>query len=121
MAEENVSGQESRFRGGQNGEMNGSYSDDPTQNSNSIEGKQNGHSDEESKAEKGDEGPPTPVGFFDHSLHAVRKEVFWKWGLTTLVLMLFILGVLSICMSFIGDCETASADSNTRLGKFVSC
>jgi len=41
-------------------------------------------------------GPPKPVGFFDHSLNAVRKEVFWKWGLTTAVLMAFILGVLSI-------------------------
>jgi hypothetical protein len=42
-------------------------------------------------------GPPQPVGFFDPSLSAVRKEVVWKWCLTTVVLMIFILGVLSIC------------------------
>ena len=89
MSTEAVSGQESRFRGGQDGGSNGSYSDTPTQN---------GHSDGDDKAEKGDEGPPAPVGFFDHSLNAVRKEVLWKWALTTLVLMIFILAVLSICM-----------------------
>jgi len=88
MATENVSGQETRFRGGQDGQSNESYSDTPTQN---------GHSDGDDKAEKGDDGPPAPVGFFDHSLNAVRKEVFLKWGLTTVVLMTFILAVLSIC------------------------
>jgi len=104
MAEENVSGQEQRFLGGQNGGPNGPYSDNPTQNGNAMNGNQSSHSDVEDKAEKGDEGPSLiPVGFFDHSLHAVRKEVFWKWALTTLVLMCVILGVLSICMLTLGN------------------
>ncbi|KAK5140338.1 hypothetical protein LTR04_003049 [Oleoguttula sp. CCFEE 6159] len=51
---------------------------------------------EENNAEKGGEGPPQPVGFWDHRLKHVRHEAFGKWLLTTVVLMCFILGVLSI-------------------------
>lgn len=47
-------------------------------------------------SENGDGEPPKPVGFFDHSLSHVRKEIFLKWILTTVTLMIFILGVLSI-------------------------
>ena len=50
--------------------------------------------------EKGEEAPPTPVGFFHPGLDHVRREVFWKWSLTTVVLMTFILAVLSICERF---------------------
>lgn len=50
-------------------------------------------------SERGNEGPPKPVGFFDHSLKAVRKEIFQKWCLTTVTLMIFILAVLSIYWS----------------------
>lgn len=45
----------------------------------------------------GKEKPPQPVGFFDHSLKAVRGQVFRRWALTTVTLMTFILGILSIC------------------------
>lgn len=55
-----------------------------------------GDSADSDNAEKGADSPPKPVGFFDHSLNHVRKEVFWKWALTTLVLCIFILAVLSI-------------------------
>jgi hypothetical protein len=61
------------------------------------------HSKDEEKGEgSGDneqqDGPDlkTPVGFFDHRLHHVKKEAILKWLLTTVVLMAFILGVLSI-------------------------
>ena len=47
--------------------------------------------------EKGDGGPPAPVGFWDPRLKHVRREAFSKWLLTTVVLMAFIMAVLSIC------------------------
>ncbi|KAB8297628.1 hypothetical protein EYC80_001436 [Monilinia laxa] len=37
-----------------------------------------------------------PVGFWDKELNAVRKEVFVKWALTTLILSTFILSILSL-------------------------
>ncbi|KAF2873467.1 hypothetical protein BDV95DRAFT_489965 [Massariosphaeria phaeospora] len=43
-----------------------------------------------------EEGEKTPVGFWDPSLKHVRKRAISKWIVTTLVLMTFILGVLSI-------------------------
>lgn len=49
-------------------------------------------------AEKGaEQGPPQPVGFWHPALKHVRHEAMWKWLLTTVVLMCFILSVLSIC------------------------
>lgn len=42
------------------------------------------------------ESEPTPVGFWDPSLNQVRKKAFAKWTVTTITLMAFILGVLSI-------------------------
>ncbi|OAL24533.1 hypothetical protein AYO22_05322 [Fonsecaea multimorphosa] len=42
------------------------------------------------------EPPPLPIGFFDPSLKAVRKEVAMKWALTVLMLFCFILCVLSL-------------------------
>ncbi|GAB7346811.1 hypothetical protein MBLNU459_g1909t1 [Dothideomycetes sp. NU459] len=48
------------------------------------------------ETEKGGDQPPPPVGFFDHSLKKVRREVFGRWCLTTVTLMAFILGILSI-------------------------
>ncbi|SLM40306.1 Domain of unknown function DUF3533 [Lasallia pustulata] len=44
----------------------------------------------------GKEEPPKPVGFWDHSLHKVRLEVFGAWTKTTLILATFILAVLSL-------------------------
>ncbi|RAL61182.1 hypothetical protein DID88_010261 [Monilinia fructigena] len=37
-----------------------------------------------------------PVGFWDEELSAMRKEVFVKWALTTLILCAFILSILSL-------------------------
>ncbi|KAA8570618.1 hypothetical protein EYC84_000017 [Monilinia fructicola] len=37
-----------------------------------------------------------PWGFWDKELNAVRKEVFTKWALTTLILSAFILSILSL-------------------------
>ncbi|KAF1990753.1 hypothetical protein K402DRAFT_410194 [Aulographum hederae CBS 113979] len=50
-------------------------------------------------SEKGgakEDGPPTPVGFWDPKLKHIRHESMSKWLLTTVVLMCFILSVLSI-------------------------
>jgi len=58
----------------------------------------NGKVDSDGDAEKSG-GPPAAVNFFDDSLKHVRREVFSKWILTTVVLMIFIMGVLSICKS----------------------
>ncbi|KAJ5701191.1 hypothetical protein N7488_008739 [Penicillium malachiteum] len=41
-------------------------------------------------------GPPAPVGFFDSSLNDVRKQVFFLWSRTVLILCIFVLGVLSL-------------------------
>lgn len=57
------------------------------------EEKQDG-GDEEKQEDEPD--MKTPVGFWDHRLHHVKIEAFWKWALTTLILMCFILSVLSI-------------------------
>ncbi|KAI9836382.1 MAG: hypothetical protein M1819_001411 [Sarea resinae] len=46
--------------------------------------------------ESGEEQRPQPVGFWDPSLDVLRKEIFLKWGLTTLILCVFVLSVLSI-------------------------
>ncbi|KAI9713541.1 MAG: hypothetical protein M1820_000923 [Bogoriella megaspora] len=53
-------------------------------------------SEDNAQQEKGEGGPPAPVGFWDPSLRHVRREAFSKWVLTTIVLMISILGVLSI-------------------------
>ncbi|KAL1311850.1 hypothetical protein AAFC00_001925 [Neodothiora populina] len=57
--------------------------------------------DEQSKngstsEEGGEKSPPKPVGFFDPSLKHIRRKIFSKWLLTTVVLMGFIMGILSI-------------------------
>ncbi|KAK6431933.1 hypothetical protein LTR95_011904, partial [Oleoguttula sp. CCFEE 5521] len=46
--------------------------------------------------DKEKQGPPTPVGFWDSRLNAVRNEAFTKWGITTVVLMTSIMALLSI-------------------------
>ncbi|KAK3117599.1 hypothetical protein LTR53_000925 [Teratosphaeriaceae sp. CCFEE 6253] len=56
-----------------------------------INPKEDANTDEEQQGG----GPPTPVGFWDHRLHHVRKEAMTKWTITTAGLMTFILGVLS--------------------------
>lgn len=44
----------------------------------------------------GDE-KPQPVGLFSPTLKHVRREIAWKWCLTTVILMAFIMAILSIC------------------------
>ncbi|KAM3086221.1 hypothetical protein ACMFMG_000356 [Clarireedia jacksonii] len=48
--------------------------------------------------EKGGKGKDmnTPVGFWSRELNKVRKEVFTKWIITTLILIVAILGILSL-------------------------
>lgn len=43
-----------------------------------------------------EEEKPKPVGFWHHSLRAVRLEAFGKWILTTTILMAFIIACLSL-------------------------
>lgn len=47
-------------------------------------------------SEKGDE-KPKPVGLFSPELKHVRREIAWKWLLTTVILMIAIMAVLSLC------------------------
>jgi hypothetical protein len=54
---------------------------------------QNGESE---KGKDGDE-KPKPVGLFSPELKHVRREIAWKWCLTTLTLMAAIMAVLSLC------------------------
>ena len=91
MSTEQVSGNENRYTD------HNTFHDQPQQNGNLHDQQNGGDSGDSDHAEKGEDAPPTPVGFFHSSLDHVRKEVFWKWCLTTLVLCVFILGILSIC------------------------
>ncbi|KAG8628063.1 hypothetical protein KVT40_003936 [Elsinoe batatas] len=54
------------------------------------------HSTDRDDNEKQEDGPPKPVNFTSKSLKSVRKEVYYKWALTTVVLMAFIMAVLSL-------------------------
>jgi hypothetical protein len=48
--------------------------------------------------EKGKNGDEKPVvGIFSPQLGHVRREILWKWCLTTVTLMAFIMAILSIC------------------------
>lgn len=38
---------------------------------------------ESGEEEKGEDGLPKPVGFFDSRLHKTRIEVAWKWAATS--------------------------------------
>lgn len=49
------------------------------------------------ESEKGKDEKPQPVGLFSPELKQVRKEIAWKWLLTTLTLMAAIMAVLSLC------------------------
>lgn len=51
-------------------------------------------SDGQDKEKQG--GPPAPVGFWSPELKHIRHEAFLKWTITTVLLMAFILGCLSI-------------------------
>ncbi|KAG9530048.1 hypothetical protein KCU93_g3041, partial [Aureobasidium melanogenum] len=53
---------------------------------------QNGDSE---KGKEGDE-KPKPVGLFSPELKHVRREIAWKWLLTTVILMIAIMAVLSL-------------------------
>lgn len=76
-------------------------SERPSNNKNDEEKPANDEKEDKSDEEKqgdGSEEPDnkTPVGFWSHRLHHVKMEAFSKWALTTVVLMFFILGVLSL-------------------------
>lgn len=73
----------------------GNGQSEPQQNGHLENGNSSG--EDNAQKEKGEEGPPAPVGFWHPSLKHVRREAFSKWLLTTVVLMFFIMGVLSIC------------------------
>jgi len=53
------------------------------------------------ESEKGKDEKPKPVGLFSPELKQVRREIAWKWLLTTVTLMAAIMAVLSLCESFI--------------------
>lgn len=55
---------------------------------------QNGDSEKDEESEK-----PKPVGLFSPELKHVRREIAWKWLLTTVILMIAIMAVLSLCES----------------------
>lgn len=67
--------------------------------------------------ENGGQEKPKPVGLFSPTLKHVRREIAWKWCLTTIILMAFIIGILSLCMA---NPHTSSAYADLyRLGLFV--
>ncbi|KAI9840450.1 MAG: hypothetical protein M1837_001606 [Sclerophora amabilis] len=45
---------------------------------------------------KQEHAPESPVGFWDSRINHVRRKVFGLWALTTLILVVFIFGVLSL-------------------------
>lgn len=55
------------------------------------------------ESEKGEDEKPQPVGLFSPELKQVRKEIAWKWLLTTITLMAAIMAVLSLCEFLIGS------------------
>ncbi|CAD0111020.1 unnamed protein product [Aureobasidium uvarum] len=59
----------------------------------------NDNAQQNSDSEKGKDGneEPKPVGLFSPELKHVRREIAWKWLLTTVILMIAIMGVLSLC------------------------
>ena len=77
-------------------ENNGSSQDKSNEDDNGEKQKDDAADDGGEAGEGGEQKPPTPVGFWDSRLAHVRKEAMSKWALTTVILMTFILGVLSI-------------------------
>jgi len=53
------------------------------------------------ESEKGKDEKPKPVGLFSPELKQVRREIAWKWLLTTVTLMAAIMAVLSLCETLI--------------------
>lgn len=41
----------------------------------------------DSDEEHGQQCPPEPVGFWDPRLHKTRREVAWKWAVTSKLLL----------------------------------
>jgi hypothetical protein len=77
---------------------------------------QNGESE---KGKDGDE-KPKPVGLFSPELKHVRREIAWKWCLTTLTLMAAIMAVLSLCEFLVILVRNRKLTSN-RLGSIIPC
>ena len=61
----------------------------------------NAQQNSESENGKDGEEKPKPVGLFSPELKHVRREIAWKWCLTTVTLMAAIMAVLSLCKSSI--------------------
>lgn len=89
------------------------------QNGNQQNGNQQNGNGEDKEKQGG--GPPKPVGFLDPRMKHVRRSVAGKWLLTTVVLMIFILGVLSICMLFPrGPMVSSYANRTLQTGRVSS-
>lgn len=57
---------------------------------------ENKQEDNEQQDTEQQDSPPQPVGFWDSRLKHVRHEAFFKWTVTTVILMTFIIAVLSL-------------------------
>ena len=71
-------------------------------------------------SEKSDE-KPKPVGLFSPELKHVRREIAWKWCLTTLTLMAAIMAVLSLCESRVTTLAAFQKLTSNRLGSIIPC
>ncbi|TVY57813.1 Nitrosoguanidine resistance protein SNG1 [Lachnellula cervina] len=70
-------------------------SDEDTLEPNSPQNRHNGQADGGEKGEKGNQ-EAEPIGFWNSALKQVRLDVFKNWLLTTVILSIFILGILSL-------------------------
>jgi hypothetical protein len=76
-----------------------------------------------SESEKGKDGDekPKPVGLFSPELKHVRREIAWKWCLTTLTLMAAIMAVLSLCEFSVTSLARNLKLTLNRLGSIIPC
>lgn len=71
------------------------------------------------ESEKGNDEKPKPVGLFSPELKQVRKEIAWKWLLTTVTLMAAIMAVLSLCRFLATTLVKFWKLTSSRLGSIV--
>jgi hypothetical protein len=81
------------------------------------------NSQQNGESEKGKDGDekPKPVGLFSPELKHVRREIAWKWCLTTLTLMAAIMAVLSLCEFLVSILGRYSELTSNRLGSIIPC